>query len=270
MTRTKCNWGLTAAAMLFVGVWTASADYVILNNDTRLEGQIQRRKLDGTVVIKVSRADGGSAVQEFAKGSYKSAVCDPPPPEFAVGVKAANDKQWQAAIDALEKVADDKQGLEVDKQARYVIARCLIQLGKAPDAVAQFDKIAKIYGEEIRKDPQVAVEYANALLAAKQNTKLSGVLDDIIKDAPRPAAAKAQNLRGQMREQQGQLDAALLDYMRTAYFFSRDGGDAVPEGLYRAAKVLDLKRDPRAKMLYKQVVDGYRDSPYAREAAGHI
>ena len=94
------------------------------------------------------------------------------------------------------------------------------------------------------------------------------VLDDIIKDAPRPAAAKAQNLRGQMREAQGQLDAALLDYMRTAVFFEKDGGDATAEGLFRAAKILDAKKDPRAKALYKKVVDEYKDSPFAKEAAG--
>lgn len=268
MTLAMNRWGV-AAAMLLAGVCAASADYVILPNDTRLEGQIERRRLDGTVIIRVQQGTT-AARQELAKGAYKMAVCDPPPAEFGQAVADFRAKNFQAAIDKLEKVADDKSGQEIDKQCRYLIARALTQAGKAADAVQQFDKLAKIYGEEVRKDPQVAVEYAAALLAAKQHSKLPDVLDLLVKDASRPIAAKAQNLRGQMREQQGQIDAAIIDYMRTVVFFEKDGGEAVPEAMLRAAKALESKRDPRFKMLYKRLVDEYKDSPFAKEAAGKV
>lgn len=261
MTRTWKNLA-GVAAMLLGGVGSASADYVVLNNGTKMEGKDARCKLDGTVMITLA-----AGRQEFAKGSYKVAVCDPPPAEFVAGVQAYRGQKYQQAIDTLEKVADEKMGLEVDKQARYVIARSYAAMGKAGEGVSQFDKLARIYGEPVRKEPAVAVEYAGALLAAGQHEKLGGVLDDIIKDAPRNLAAKAQTLRGQMKEKQGQVDAAITDYMRTVIFFEQEE-DAVPEALYRAAKAFESKRDPRAKNLYKKLTDEYSNSPYAREAAG--
>lgn len=262
MTRKNINLGCVAAVALLAGAGNAAADYVILNNDARIEGKEARRKLDGTVSIITAQGR-----QEFAKGQYKKAVCEPPPAEFIAGAQALKAKDYQGAVSKLEPVADDKQGLEIDKNARAWIARGYIGLGKAGEAVNQFDKLAKVYGADVLKEPNVAVEYSGALLAAKQNDKLGGVLDGIIADGPRDAAAKAQNLRGQMREGQGNLDAALLDYMRTAHFFTQDGGDAVAEGLYRAAKILESRRDNRAKSLYKKIADDYKDSPYAKEAA---
>lgn len=263
VVKNKIGW---MAAVVLAVVCGVRADYVILSNDRQIDGTDLRRKLDGSVVILIPNA----GKQEFAKGAYKVAVADMPA-EFATAVQAYQAKQYQAAIDTLEKIAGDKSGLEVDKKCRFLASRCFIQLGKAADAVSQFDLLAKpnLYGPTVFKDPSVAVEYANALLAAKQNDKLGSVLDDIIKDGPRPAAAKAQTIRGQMRESQGQLDAAVIDYMRTVVFYEKDGAEAVPEALYRAARVLDMKKDPRAKKLYKQLADEYKDSPFAANAAGH-
>jgi tetratricopeptide (TPR) repeat protein len=255
----------SAATALLVSALGASADYIELMNGNRIEGKDARRKLDGTVTIITANGR-----QEFAKGQYKIAVCEPAPAEMAQGIQAYRSKNFQQAIDTLEKVADDKQGLEVDKTCRSVIARAYAGLNKGMEAPGQFDKLVKVYGADVLKEPSVAVEYAGALLAAKQFDKMGGVLDGIIKDGPRPAAAKAQNLRGQLRETQGNLDAAVLDYMRTAVFFGADGGDAVPEGIYRAAKILDAKKDQRAKGLYKRIAEDYKDSPFASEAKAKI
>ena len=258
-----------AAGLLLAGATCARADYVILKaNDTKIEGQIERRKLDGTVIIKVMQGQG-TVLQEFAKGDYKMAVADIPP-EFAGGVAAYKAKNFQKAIETMEKIASDRAGLECDKAARYISARSFVGLGKPAEAVSQFDQLAKVYGDQILKDPDVGVEYAGALLAAKQNDKLSAVLDDLVKDAPRNIAGRAQTIRGEMREQQGQLDAALLDFMRTEAFFAKDAPEAVPEALFHAAKVLDSRHDPRAKVLYKKIAEEYKDSPYAKEAAGHV
>lgn len=252
--------GMVAATLL--GVLSAPAASVVLLNGTTLQGSSVRIKLDGTVVLRT--ADG--ATREFAKGQYKLAIADMPP-EFTTAAQALAGKQYQGVIDTLEKVVGDLNGLEVDKQLRFAMARAYIGLGKPGEAVAQFDTLAKHYGADGLKDPKVAVEYASALLAAKQNDKLVGVIDEIVKNAPRNVAAKAQTMRGQMREQQGQLDAALMDYMRTVVFFDRET-DAVPEALFRAAEVLEKKRDPRAKMLYKRLADEYKDSPFAQKASG--
>lgn len=258
MTRTG-RIGFWVAALLLIGAVGASADHVILNNGTKIEGTNIRRKLDGSVTMDIP----GKGRQEFPKGSYKMAVADPTP-EFVAAIQQYREKKYDAAIAAAEKVADEKSGCELDKQARYVAARCFVAQSKAGDAVGQFDKLVRIYGDQVLKEPVVAVEYANALLAAKQNTKLVGVLDDIIKDAPRNYAAKAQTMRGEMREQMGQLDSALQDYMRTVIFFQQEE-EAVPEALYRAAKVLESKRDPRSKTLYKKLVDDYKDNPAAKD-----
>lgn len=263
MTLGRNRWIGMAAAMLFAGVGSTWADYVILANGTRLDCTIIRRKLDGSLIVKLPAGQ-----QEFTRADYKIAMADTPP-EFTTGVQAFAAKNYQASIETMEKIASEKAGLEVDKQARYVIARAYIAMTppKPAEAVAQFDALAKMYGEAVRKEPQVAVEYAGALLAAKQTDKLIPVLDELVQNAARSVAARAQTMRGQMREAQGQYDAALIDYMRTVVFFEKEA-DAVPEALFRAATVLEKKRDTRAKMLYKRIVDEYKDSPFAKEAAG--
>ena len=54
---------------------------------------------------------------------------------YLAGAQALKAKQFQAAVDTLEKVADDKQGLEIDKNARAWIARAYAGAGAAAAGV---------------------------------------------------------------------------------------------------------------------------------------
>lgn len=256
----KLGWLAAAVASLAL---QAPGAYVILNNadQTKIEGTDIRRKMDGTIILTIT---GGS--REFAPNQVLKAAADAPP-EMAQAVQAYQAKDFAKVLSAMETVAREKAGLEVDKQARILMARAYIGQGKAGEAVNQFNEITKHYPDGL-KDPALGFEYANALLAAKQFEKLATTLDDLVKDAPRSVAAKAQNLRGDMRLSQGQTDAAILDFMRTVVFFGKDSEEAAPEALLKAAQALDAKKDPRAKSLYKRLVEEYKDSPQAKAAAG--
>lgn len=259
--------GWLAAAIASLALQAPGA-YVILNNadQTRLEGSDIRRKIDGTIILTMQGQTGGTVTREFAPNQLLKAVADAPP-ELAQAVAAFQAKNYDEVLSKMGTVAREKAGLEVDKQARILMARAFIAQGKAGEAVNQFNDITKNYPDGL-KDPALGFEYANALLAAKQFEKLSGALDDLVKDAPRAVAARAQNLRGDMRLGQGQTDAAILDFMRTVVFFGKDAEEAAPEALFKAAQALETKRDPRAKSLYKRLVEEYKDSPQAKAAAG--
>ena len=46
---------------------------------------------------------------------------------------------------------------------------------------------------------------------------------------------------------------------------------AVPEALVKAAQAFEAKKDSaRAKLLYKRLVEEYKDSPFAKAAAGKV
>ena len=256
----------TVGALVVMTATPARAAYVILKNnpDVKIEGtDISWHKSDNTIVVKQ-----GPVTKAFQRDAVLVAEADAPP-EFAAGMQAFSAKQYQKTIDTMDAIARDKAGVEVDKMARIVMAKAYIGLDKAGEAVSQFDEIFKVY-DTANKDSKIELEYANALLAAKQYGKLETVLGEIIQNGPRDAAAKAQNMRGDMKMTQSQPDAALLDYMRTAVFFESEE-IAAPEGLYKAADILSKKGDAvRAKKLFKQILDEYKESssPYVAKAQG--
>ena len=262
--------GWLAVAVLALAA-QAPAAYVVLNNpeQTRIDGTDIRRKLDGTIILTIQTQNGGTGTREFAPAQILKAAADAPP-EFGQAVQAFQAKDFAKVISLMEPIAKDKAGLEVDKQARILIARAYIGQGKAGEAVNQFTEVTKHYPDGL-KEASLGLEYANALLAAKQFEKLGTALDDLVKDAPRGVAAKAQNIRGDMRMSQGQTDAAILDFMRTVVFFAKDGEDAVPAARSKAAQAFEAKKDTaRAKLLYKRLVEEYKDSPFAKAAAGKV
>ena len=77
----------------------------------------------------------------------------------------------------------------------------------------------------------------------------------------------AQIMRGDIRQAQGQIEGAVMDYLRTVVLYEAER-DAQPEALYKAAEGLDKPRDPRARALYKKLTSEYPSSPYAAKASG--
>jgi TolA-binding protein len=115
-----------------------------------------------------------------------------------------------------------------------------------------------------KEEADIQQAYQRALLGAKQYDKLEGLLNTTIKTGSRLDAARALIARGDIRAAQGQLESAVLDYLRTAVLFESEK-DAQPEALFKTAEALKALRDPRAAEFSKKLVDRYPNSPYAQK-----
>lgn len=106
-------------------------------------------------------------------------------------------------------------------------------------------------------------------MGVKQYDRLEGILNEVIAKGARPDAARAQVVRGDVKKARGMMEEGLLDYLRTVVFYKAEAS-VMPEALFKAAETLEAMRNPKAKEMYKRIVDEYGSSPYAQQARGKI
>jgi TolA-binding protein len=243
-----------------VGVAAAvQAAYVELPDGKKIEGSGIRVRPNGDVLLTIA----GRGEQTFTRQQYIRAVADKPP-EIDKARQLIAAKQYDEAVKVLSDLAVQMKMLSWDAQARLLLGQIHMAKGEAPAAIEQYERIIKDY-PDMRMEPTIFTPYLESLLAGRQFDKLNPMLDEAIAKADRDIAAKAQILRGDVKQAQGQFEAAVLDYLRTVYLFEAQK-EAQPEALFKAAQVLEKLRDARAKELYRRVAQEYPSSPYAAKA----
>jgi tetratricopeptide (TPR) repeat protein len=246
--------------LVLVAAVHARAAYVELSNGTRIEGSDIRAKSDGEIILTTPQGQ-----RTFIKGQYVRAFADKPA-DFDKAKGLAQQKNYDEATKILTDIATRYRYLGWDIQANTLLAQ--VQFAKGDHAAA-----ASAYEQIFRSSPESAEDgalqwgYRSALLGAKQYDKLNPILTELIGKGSRSDAARAQMMRGDIKMAQNQTEAAFLDYMRTVTLFENEA-EVRPEALFKAGDTLEKLRDPRAKELFKQLRDGYPDSPYAQRAAG--
>lgn len=190
--------------------------------------------------------------------------------------------------------------LEIDKPADFDKAEQMLKAGKGIDAIPMLEAMitqykmciwdnrarelmSRIYSqskdykkavsilEEIFKNLQpwenyniVRRFYWDMLRLSKTNATLNKELTQAIETGSREVAALAYIMRGDMKNDEGQKEQAVLDYLRVALMFE-DVKAAQPEALFKTAELLDALRDPRANQFKKKLVQKYPDSEYRRK-----
>ena len=91
------------------------------------------------------------------------------------------------------------------------------------------------------------------------------MIGEDIESGSREAAARAQVVRGDMKMKGGQVEEALLDYLRTTILF-RAQTAVLPEATYKTAVALKNLNDPRAAEYFKKVIDEFPKSEFAELA----
>ena len=259
--RTKSA-ALKLAGLLLTVAVAAQAAYVILSDDRKIEGTEIRMTADNSVVLKTDRGDF-----TLAKGQYKTAMADKPP-EWDKVVQLVQGKQFDAAITQLNDLARRYRGLGWDIQSVQLLARVQAMKGDPAAALTSYETLFRT-NPGSKDSPEVQWPFRQALLDAKQYDRLNTDLTEVIAKGSRADAARAQIMRGDVKMAQNQAEGAVMDYLRTVIFFG--GEQAVqPEALFKAAEGLDKLRDPRAKEMYKKLVQEYPSAPQAQQARSRI
>ena len=236
----------------------ARAAYVLLANNTRIDGTDIRAKSDGEIILTTPQGQ-----RSFPKGQYVRAVADKPA-DFDKAKQLLAAKTYDEAIKILNDIVLKYRYLEWDNTARVVLGQAYAQKGDFANAIDSYEQAIKA-SPDAKGDEALQWAYRGALLDGKQYDKLEAALNEVITAGPRPEAAHAQIMRGDMRMSQNQVEAALLDYLRTVVLFESEK-DSRPEALYKASEALKALRDPRAAELAKTLVAEFPGNPYAEKA----
>ena len=251
------------AGVLSMAVVAAQAAYVILSDDRRMEGTDIRMTADDSVVLTTDRGP-----ITLTKGQFKLAMADKVPGEWEKVGQLVQGKKYDEAITQLNELARRYRGLGLDVQAIQMLAKVHVIKGDPMAAITAYETLFRT-NPGARNTPEVAWAFRQALLDAKQFDRLNTDLTDVIAKGSRTDAAKAQVMRGDVKMAQNQAEGAVMDYLRTVVFFSAEAA-VQPEALYKAAEALDKLRDPRAKEMFKKLVQEYPNAPQAQQARSRI
>lgn len=249
---------LAVLAVLFSA--PAQAAYVELPNGTKVEGTDIRAKSDGEIVLTTAQGQ-----RTFSKGQYVRAVADKPA-DFDRARQLVAAKKADEALPILVEIVRKNRYLGWDVAAQQIVAQAQAVKGDHAAAALAYEELFRLDPEK-KADPAIGWAHRQALLNAKQFDKLGPVLDDLIEKGSRADAAKAQTMRGDIKLAQGQVDGAVLDYLRTVVLFENEK-EAQPEALFKAGEALEKLRDPRAKSMFEKLRTEYAASPFAAQAAG--
>lgn len=251
------------AAALIIGDAVA-APYVVLRNGRRIDGTAIRALQNGDINLTTLQG-----IQTFPKGSYIQAV-DDKPAEYDQAVAALRAGKFDQAIKLLEGIVTRYRLLNWDVEASKLLPQALLGKGDAEGAVAAYTKLFTLAPEE-KKNAELAWGMRKALLAAKQYPALIRELDAVAASGSRPDAALAQIMRGDIQVAQNNLDQAVLDFLRTAILFQDVKDPAIQgEAHLKAAQALEAMREPRAKDMYRRLVEKYPSAPQAAQAKAKL
>jgi len=266
MTIMKLRLGrIIALALLgsvIAGPAVAQNPYVILPNGQRVDGTDIRARSDGTIILTTTQGQ-----VTYEKGRYQRAEAARPA-EFDRALRLAQQRNYDEALTLLEQVIQNYRFLNWDNQARALSAQIQMSKGDAAGAVASFERLFQSAPDQ-KRDSAALWGYLNALLGAKQFDKLAPQLGEMIEKGSRADAARAQIMRGDLKLAQGQVEGAVMDYLRTAMLFESEK-TLMPEALFKAADGLERMRDPRSRDLYRRVVEEFGGTPFAQRAQAKL
>ncbi|HOW96882.1 MAG TPA: hypothetical protein P5567_06975 [Kiritimatiellia bacterium] len=251
------------AGLLLTVAVAAQAAYVILSDNRRMEGTEIRMTADGSVVLTTDRGP-----VTLSKGQFKLAMADKVPAEWEKVGQAVQAKKYDDAITQLNELARKYRGLGLDVQAIQMLSKVQMMKGDPGAAVTAIETLFRM-NPAAKGSPELAWSFREALLGAKQYDRLNTELNEVVASGSRPDAARAQIMRGDIKMAQGQGEGAVMDYLRTVVFFGSEQA-VQPEALFKAADTLEKLRDPRAKEMFKKLVQEYPSSPEAQQARSRI
>ena len=256
-----------AALGLVIGLSAGSllAGEVVLSDGTKKIGRVVA-KPDGSVVI--ATANGSFTYQ---KSQFKYAVGDEPP-ELRQGISAYRQKKLEEAQKLLGKVVRSSANLKWDGVAAEFLAKALVEDGKAVDAMREIAKIEERYGAKAFETfPSLERQKIQVIVKTKSRWgEAEKMLEAAIKSADnRERAAYAQMARGDLRYEQNKPKEAIVDYLRTVYFFSQQE-EVHPEAIFKTAEMFTALQDTkRAKDFYDRLVNDYPDHPLAEQVSAN-
>jgi tetratricopeptide (TPR) repeat protein len=254
---------LTLMFVLSAAAVAQGAPYIVNSAGQQVFGTAIQAQTDGTVLLTTPQGQ----TLAFAPGAYREAFADKPAAiDEAVALTQAGD--LAEAADRLEGVKRNYAHLGWDRQAGRMLGRVYLLLEQFDEAAGEYEELFTAQ-PELKENERERFYYMQALAGAGRAKEAAAMVDEEIAKGTREAAARAQLVRGDLKMQSGQIEEALLDYLRTAILF-RAQTETIPDATYRTATALKKLNDPRAANWFQLVVDEFPRSDFAGKAKGEL
>lgn len=251
---------LSAVKILLFSVGVVqAAPFVINSAGNQVNGSAIQSAPDGTVLLTTLNGQ----TLTFRKGTYRQAFADKPKEMFQVE-ELVKQKNLIAVVEILRRVKEEYQFLGWDQRASLMLARVYLPLKQFEDAAREYEELFATQ-PKFKESPKERANYMQALLGSGRISEVAKMVDEDIASGSREAAARAQVVRGDMKAASGQVEEALLDYLRTAILFKAQTV-VLPEATYKTAVALKNLNDPRATDYFQKVINEFPESEFAEKA----
>lgn len=255
------------SACLLPGFAWAQPDqqaYVVVPGGNQVAVEQIRVRPDGSLVVTVN-----GQPQELARNQY----------ERAVGIRPEGVTQAQALIGQqngeqakpiLTEIMNSSRFQSWDAMAGEMLANLYLAEGNPDQAKQILATLRERYGSGLETFfPAIELVDWKTKVATGEAAGLEQELTAIIKeDENRVRKANAQLVRGDMKVRRKDLQSAVLDYLRTSYFYS-DFPELQAEALYKTAKTFAEIGDTARLRKYSALLkERYPDSEYASREIG--
>ncbi len=245
--------------ILLLASLAQAAPFVINSAGSQVTGSAIRSAPDGTILLTTLNGQ----TLTFRKGSYRQAFADKPKEMFEVEALVKK-KELNAVAAILRRVKEEYQFLGWDERASLMLARVYLPLKQFENAAREYEGLFKAQ-PQLMENLKERSNYMQALLGCGRMAEVAKMVEEDIASGSREAAARAQIVRGDMKAASGQVEEALLDYLRTAILFKAQAA-VLPEATYKTAVALKLLHDPRAPDYFQKTITEFPDTDYAELA----
>jgi len=242
-----------ALALAAQAAGPAPKDRVILKNGPPVEGTVQKENYQEIVV---STASGPQVLKtaEIAKVEYGDA-----PPAFRAALAALEQDKWSDALNSLRSAEElflSKEKAITKPRASWFLpalayyrGRCLLELGRSADAIAQFDRIRK----EFRESRFLADAYELTLQAYRERADATA-MDAFEKEIDQAPREIRDELRARSKKQRAEMLLDKNKYAEARRLFeeialSKDP-DTAAEGTIGVIRCLEGAKDEGALEAY--------------------
>lgn len=190
------------------------------------------------------------------------------PEAYAAAVEAVRRNQLDAAIETLDRIAQEYLRLEWDVPATRWLAEAYLRKGDAASALRVAERLTGDRAE-LAHASELAPVYWRALLQAGRLDRLTPLLDRAIAEGTPERAARAFVVRGDLLRGRGEFREALkAGYLRVIMLLESER-EVMPEALFRAMQCFEqLGQVNYAQRMRQALIDDFPSSEFGRRVQG--
>jgi len=258
MTRTGTLIPLICLALLSLAA-TAQEVYIVAANGERVNVEKILARPNGDLVVTIN-----GQPRDITREQYTQAV-GLKPDTYDAAIQSLQEGNLDAASQTLEQIIRTSAFQSWDVLAGKALIEASLEEGNTATASRIYDQLSTRYGDSFFDIfPEMKILQWNLQIAQGETEGLEEELTSIIKTGEnRGMRGMAQIARGDLKRRRREYESAVLDYLRTVYFYS-EMPELHAEALYKTAVTFSDIGDTGRMRSYEQTLnETYPDSRFA-------